>query len=304
MTDGPTQVVGLIGWPIEHTLSPTIHNAAFRSLGLDWVYVPLPVRPGQARSAVRGLVSLGFRGANVTVPHKEAVLQLVDVVDEQAKVIGAVNTLDIRPDPDGGSTVFGRNTDAPGFVRVLDSVGFEPKGSRALVLGAGGAARSAVYALLCGGAQRVVVVNRTAARAKRLVGDLASRCGCSEKRHGSPPDLQALPLTRAALRDSVRDVDLIVNATPAGMWPDVASSPWPVDLPFPTDRLVFDLVYNPVETVLMQQARASGAQVVGGLEMLIQQGAMALTHWVEGEVSVNAVAKVMRKAAREALGEP
>ena len=139
---GSTQVVGLIGWPIEHSVSPPMHNAAFRHLGLDWCYVPLPVRPKDIAEAISGLRALGLRGINATVPHKIALLPLMDELTLPARAIGATNTVIVRPDG-----LVGHNTDAEGFLRALREAGFDPEECRALVLGAGGAARAVVYAL-------------------------------------------------------------------------------------------------------------------------------------------------------------
>ncbi|MCS7179678.1 MAG: shikimate dehydrogenase, partial [Anaerolineae bacterium] len=159
--------VGLIGWPVEHSFSPKMHNAAFATLGMDWEYVLLPVPPGKVGIAVRGLAARGFRGANVTVPHKEAVMSYLSHVTQAARAIGAVNTIVVEED----GTLLGENTDWTGFLAALQETGFEPESRRALILGAGGAARAVAYALARSGA-RVVVLNRTLERAEALVRDL------------------------------------------------------------------------------------------------------------------------------------
>ena len=160
MINGATKLVGLIGWPVEHSLSPAMHNAAFASLGLNWVYVPLPVPPGTVEAAVKGLAALGFQGANVTVPHKQAVMPYLDELTEAAKIIGAVNTIVVGgAEAHSRTPLRGDNTDAEGFIRALREGGFEPQGSSATVLGAGGAARAVVYALLASGTTEVRVLN-------------------------------------------------------------------------------------------------------------------------------------------------
>lgn len=273
-----------MGWPIEHSISPAMHNAAFDAAGLNWRYVPLSVHPDRVGEAVRGLRALGFAGYNVTVPHKRAVMEYLDEITEQARAIGAVNTIVIQPD----GRMVGHNTDALGFLRALAEGGFRPEGSRSVVIGAGGAARAVAYALASTGAA-VTILNRTLSRAQSLVADLASL-------FPSLP-LRALPLSPSTLRQEVPSADLLVNATPLGMWPQVKRSPWPDELPMPPSLTVFDLVYNPLETKLMRQAREAGARAIGGLGMLVHQGAAAWELWTGQRAPV----KVMAAAARAAL---
>ena len=293
MIDGHTKLVGLLGWPVEHSLSPAMHNAAFESLGLNWRYVPLAVRPGQVEAAVRGLGALGFLGANVTVPHKQAALGAVDVADAGARALGAVNTLVIDRGQDGRTTVSGYNTDARGFIFALHAGGYDPaSGGRAVVVGAGGAARAVVHGLLSEGTGKVDLLNRTLSRAKDLVRDVGATAEGSGR-------LRALPLTRETLVESSRGANLLVNATTVGMWPDMGGSIWPADLPLPLGLTVFDLVYNPLETTLLRQARASARLGVDGLEMLVQQGALAFCMWTRQQYDIGRVATTMRDACRK-----
>jgi shikimate dehydrogenase len=289
--DGHTQLVGLIGWPVEHSLSPAMHNAAFDALGLNWRYVPLPVPPGQVEAAVRGLAALGFRGANVTVPHKQAVMGALDSITPAAKALGAVNTLVVGRNASGAATASGYNTDSRGFVGALRQGGFEPEdGGSTVVVGAGGAARAVVFGLLWSGLGQITVLNRTPERAQSLVSDLGDR----------PQDatrLRALPLTPETLIESARIADLLVNATTVGMWPHVTGSIWPDGVPIPTHLAVFDLVYNPLETSLLRQARGSGARAIDGLGMLVRQGALAFEMWAGEEAPV----EVMRAACERGL---
>jgi shikimate dehydrogenase len=302
--DGYTQLVGLIGWPVEHSMSPAMHNAAFNALGLNWRYVPLPVAPGQVAAAVRGLSALGLRGANVTVPHKLAVMPTLDVVVPDARALGAVNTIVAERDKEGNVELSGHNTDAAGFTGALRESGFDPEGTAAVVVGAGGAARAVVFGLLEAGAGEVLVLNRTLERADDLVSDL----GGSGTAPGKSPDrrptlppsaaLQALPLTPDTLVECARAADLLVNATSVGMWPHVDNSIWPDDVPVPSGLTVFDLVYNPLETKLLRQARRSGARGVGGLGMLVHQGALSFEMWT----GVEPPAEAMRTACERSLG--
>jgi len=297
LIDGRTQLVGVIGWPVEHSLSPVMHNAAFDALGLNWRYVPLPVPPGQVEAAVRGLIALGFRGANVTVPHKQAVMPVLDTIAPNAQALGAVNTLVIERRSEGTPLIGGYNTDDKGFVVALRQGGFEPKdGGNSVVVGAGGAARAVVYGLLWSGIGEIVVLNRTLERAQALVSDLGSHHRWSSR-------LRALPLTPETLVESARAANLLVNATKVGMWPHVDGSVWPDGVPIPAHLTVFDLVYNPLETRFLRQARESGARVMDGLGMLVRQGALAFDLWtpVNEGLEVDEIATLMRCACERAL---
>lgn len=295
--DGETQLVGLIGWPVAHSLSPAMHNAAFDALGLNWRYVPLPVPPGQVEAAVRGLAALGFRGANVTVPHKRAVMPALNIATSNVRVLGAVNTLVVGQRADEKRPVIGGyNTDAHGFVGALRQGGFEPEdGESAVIVGAGGAARAVVFGLLWSGTGEIVVLNRTPERAQSLVSDLGSR-------HGWSTRLRALPLTPEALVESTRAAGLLVNATTVGMCPHVDGSVWPDSVPIPSHLTVFDLVYNPLETHLLRQARQSGARAIDGLGMLVRQGALAFDLWTNQGLTLDEIAGPMRAACERTLG--
>ncbi len=281
-----TTLVGLIGWPIGHSVSPAMHNAAFAALGLDWRYVPLPVDPalpGAVGEAVRGIRAMKFRGINVTVPHKQAVLPFLDRIAPAAQAMRAVNTIIVQPD----GSLIGDNTDAPGFVADLRAHGVEPSQQRVLVLGAGGSARAIVYGLAQACAMHITVANRSTERAAALLADLR-------------PFLASTQLDIATLSaelPSAANADLIVNCTSLGMTPRADTTPWPTDLQFRPDQTVYDLVYNPAETLLMRQARASGAHAIGGLGMLIWQGALAFQHWTGQMPPVD----VMRAAAKTHL---
>lgn len=296
MIDGRTQLVGLIGWPVEHSLSPVMHNAAFDALGLNWRYVPLPVPPGQVEAAVHGLAALGFRGANVTVPHKQAVMPVLDSIAPNARALGAANTLVIGRSADGTPVIGGYNTDDKGFVGALRLGGFEPEdGGSVVVVGAGGAARAVVHGLLWSGTGEIMVLNRTPERAQALVSDLG-------RRPQEVSRLRALPFTPETLIESARAADLLVNATTVGMWPHVDGSVWPGSVPIPAHLTVFDLVYNPLETRLLQQSRQSGARTIDGLGMLVRQGTLAFGMWTNQGLAVSEIAALMRAACKRVLG--
>jgi shikimate dehydrogenase len=246
-----------------------MHNAAFVSLGMPWCYVPLPVATEPAArigEAVAGVRALGMAGANVTVPHKQAVMPFLDNLTPAAQAIGAVNTIVVQAD----GRLLGDNTDAPGFISDLRDNGIDPQGKAALVLGAGGSARAIVYGLATSGATAITVANRTLDRAGALVGTLQSLV----------PDC---PLATCALPGDLPMVasqsDLIINCTSLGMTPNTDALPWLADLSFRPNQAVYDLVYNPRQTRLLAQAAQDGARAMGGIGMLVWQGAIAFELW-------------------------
>jgi shikimate dehydrogenase len=280
-----TQKVALIGWPVEHSVSPAMHNAAFRALDLPWRYELLPTPPDRVAVTLDRLRSGEFRGANVTVPHKQAVIAHVDELTSSARGIGAVNTIVSRQ-----GQLAGHNTDAEGFVMHLRAAGFEPAHSRVVVLGAGGAARAIVLGLSAAGAARVTVLNRTYQRAQALVADMHVQ-GQGKGAVG------ALPMEQSCLLDAAREADLMVNTTSVGMRPHDGRSIWPAGVSLPAHLTVYDLVYNPLETALLRQARASGARAVPGLGMLVYQGALSFDCWTGQQPPID----LMFQAARQGL---
>jgi shikimate dehydrogenase len=282
---GKTNIVGLIGWPVSHSVSPPMHNAAFAALGLDWCYVPLPVPTEPAErvgEAVRGLRALGLRGANVTVPHKQAVMPYLDWLTPAAQAIGAVNT--IRVEADGALS--GDNTDAPGFVADLREHGVDPIGKNVIVLGAGGSARAIVYGLAASGVLDILIVNRTLDKAESLAMQMQGLFpNCHIAAHALSNEL-------AEVADPT---DLVVNTTSLGMTPHTDGLPWPASVSFSTNQAVYDLVYNPPQTRLLQKANMDGAKAIGGLGMLIWQGAIAFERWT----GVAAPVAVMQRAVTE-----
>ena len=266
---GQTQVVGLIGWPVHHSLSPVMHNAAFAALGLDWRYVlwPVPVLPCQRLGeAIAGIRALGLRGANVTVPHKQSALRVLDHVSDAARLIGAVNTLWV----DDQQRLCGDNTDAPGLHRDLLANDVELHGAHALILGAGGSSRAALVALAHAGCRQITTLNRTRARAEALVSEFIEAFpDVRLEAGGFPGDLQ-----RASA-----DASLIVNCTPLGMAPAAQGLPWDRAVPLRADQVVYDLIYNPSQTGLITLARDAGARAFNGLGMLLEQGALAFERW-------------------------
>lgn len=245
-----------------------MHNAAFKKLGIDAVYVRFEVHPDKLGDAVRGLSALGIQGANVTVPHKTEVMSLLDDLTPEARAIGAVNTL-VRDD----AQWIGHNTDAPALARSLDEAGVVLPDTRVVVLGAGGAARASVVGLAQRGAARIVVAARRREQSEQLVTDLAHVC--------APCELVASTLDEASLRAAFSEANLLVQSTSATLMRDSASAfaaSLPIDA-LPSDASVVDLVYKPRETTVLMRARARGLHCVDGLGMLLHQGALAFELW-------------------------
>jgi shikimate dehydrogenase len=265
MIDGETRVVGIIGDPVSHSLSPRMHNAAFAHYHMNWCYLPFPVPSPLLPDAIRGLRALGIVGVNVTIPHKESVLPLLDEVDGEARAIGAVNTIHIVE-----GRCFGYNTDAHGFREALRQEGlFAPSGRRVAVLGAGGGARAVCAAVAWEGAGEVVILNRTPERGRRLAEDLARRF--PETR------FSFLPLEGRLVKEVLPTCDLVVQATSLGMKGE--ASPVKEPTVFHKGMVVVDLVYQPEETPFLRMARAMGAKTVTGLTMLVYQGARSFEIW-------------------------
>jgi shikimate dehydrogenase len=273
---GAARLTGVIGWPVDHSLSPAMHNAAFRALGLDWIYVGLPVAPGRLVAGIEGLAALGFAGANVTMPHKTEAASLVDELSDDARRLQAVNTISVTTDG-----LVGHNTDAPGFARFLrDEVAFDPAGRRVLLYGAGGAARACALAVARAGVAEIVVAVREPARAIALVQALE--------------DLPVTVHTASSMAEATQvAAELIVNATPVGAHGE--------ELPEPRmgpGTVVVDLLYHVASTPLRIHAREAGAAAFGGLGLLLHQAALSFELWTGRQPPL----ETMSAAALAALG--
>jgi shikimate dehydrogenase len=270
--------LAILGHPVGHSLSPTIHNAALIALGEAPGYIACDVRPDELKQAIDGLIALGFRGANVTIPHKEAVLPFMHEVSPSARKIGAVNTIVV----DGGRLI-GENTDHLGFWEPLQSFGDDLVGQTALVLGAGGAARAVVYALMTRlRLQEIGICARKPGRAGQIVDDLANLAPKTVIKH--------VPWKAAPGASS--QAALVVNTTPIGMSPHVTASPLPPEC-LRRGRLVYDLVYTPATTRLLEDAERAGARCIGGLPMLLGQAAAAFRLWTGREMPLEPVRRAV-----------
>jgi len=281
--NGKTRVCAIIGDPVEHSLSPVMHNAAFKELGLNLVYVTFNVTRNGLKDAISGAKSLGLLGLNVTMPHKNAVMSYLDETDSAAKAIGAVNTI-----LNEQGNLIGFNTDGKGAMIALQENGVSTGEKKMLLLGAGGAAKAIAFQA-AQEVEELVVLNRTSEKAEKLAELLRKRFG--NKAKGGT-------LSAEALKKELKTTDILVNATSVGMNPDVNVSPVPSDL-LRRDLCVMDIVYNPLETKLLADAKAAGAKVASGLEMLLYQGAVAFEIWTNCPAPVD----VMKKAALSELAE-
>jgi len=262
---GKTKICALIGDPVEHTMSPPMHNAAYKKLGLDYVYIPFRVKPEELPRAVAGLKALNVRGFNVTIPHKVSIIPLLDGLDPLAEKVGAVNTV-VNEDGE----LRGYNTDATGFLQALLGRRVEPRDRNVVILGAGGASRAISY-ILAGRGAHLTILNRKLELdwaeeiAEFILEDLGR-------------EVRVLELTPRLLGKALEGAEILVNATSVGMSPASNKSPAPARL-LKRRLVVFDIVYNPMMTRLLREARAAGARIIGGVDMLAWQGALAFEKW-------------------------
>ena len=273
-------LAAVIGSPVGHSLSPAIHNAAFRALGLPWVFVAWEVPEGYAPEALASMERFGVAGLSVTMPHKSAVAKVLDSLTEEAEMLGAVNCVEREAGAGGETKLIGHNTDGYGIIASLrEDADFAPENSDCLVLGAGGAARAAVLALAKAGAARVAVANRTPKRAEQAAA-LAGDKG------------EVVPA------DAAGEFDLVVNATPLGMGELKDEIPVSPMLLRP-EQTVLDLIYNPAETALLVQARDKGVSAHNGLGMLVHQAARAFELWTSQPAPLEAMTSAVSPDARQ-----
>jgi shikimate dehydrogenase len=280
---GSTIICGIIGDPVIHSVSPAMHNAAFAQTGLDYVYLPFRVKSSVLTDAVKGMKAMNFRGFNVTMPHKVYILPLLNETDKLAARIGAVNTV-----VNDGGVLKGFNTDATGFMQVLFDKGFNVNGKKIAVIGAGGAARAATFSLVENDAE-VTVINRHdeldwAVNLAININQIFNRQVC------------ALELNDDNLTKTLADIEFLVNATSVGMAPDIDNTVVPAHF-LKQQLVVYDLVYNPIETRLLREAKQAGAETISGLDMLVIQGVQAFEKWTGKKAPV----EIMREAAIQEL---
>ncbi len=283
--DGETKIVAVIGWPVRHSLSPPMQNAALAELGLNWVYVPFEVSPTRLEVAVEGLRSLNLVGWNVTVPHKGAMADLVDELGDSARVLGAVNTVEVVR-----GVLYGHNTDGEGFLRALREQQEVIRGKRVALIGAGGSARSIAYAVANDGAAALTILNRTPGRAVEVAELVTRETGLQVRVEG---------LEAPEAGQVVQEAEIVIDATPVGMHPQTAVPPVVPPQWLHEGQCVCDLVYTPRDTTLLRAARQRGARTLDGTGMLVHQGAIALERWTNTAAPV----EVMREALLGALAK-
>ena len=280
MNTGKTKNLGVMGWPIAHSLSPAMQQAAIEQAGIDYSYVALPVEPEKLPQAVEGLKALNFSGWNVTIPHKRAIMPLLDEIDEDAVIIGAVNTVVNRE-----GQLKGYNTDMLGFLSPLQEKGVKLAGARALILGAGGAARAVLWGLLRSGVAAVTLAVRTPEKGESLAEEFRSR---------TEADISVCAFGSEAFRKAEAEADILVNTTPLGMTPKVEEAP-PVDWDsVKASAFVYDIIYTPAETRFLREAREHGCAIQNGEAMLAGQGAAALALWTDSEPDAACMCHALR----------
>lgn len=274
---GSTNIVGLIGHPVEHSFSPPMHNAAFRALEMDYAYVAFDVDPSNLESAIDGAKSLDIKGFNVTIPHKIEVMKYLDEIDEVAGLIGAVNTIDF-------SDMKGYNTDGIGAVKAIEEVA-SIKNRKVVVAGAGGASRAISFYIAKYGADELVILNRNAEKAHSLAQDVSDSALIGNVKADSISEISQY----------LEDADILIDTTPVGMHPNINDEPIARSADMHEGLVVFDAVYNPNETALIKQAIKAGAKPVYGIKMLLYQGAESFRIWTGREAPVDVMEDALKR---------
>lgn len=276
-----TKIVGVVGHPIRHSFSPLMHNIAFEIGKLNYIYLPFDVPSNSLKDAIKGMIALGIKGFNVTIPLKEKIVPLLKDVSEEAGTVGAVNTI---VNDDG--VLRGYNTDVNGIVESLNEYKDEIAGQKVIVIGAGGAARSAIYSLIRNFKPgEIIIVNRTEQIGESLKEYFSAKMLFTE--------LRSLPLVPPDLISVFRDSKLIINTTSMGMFPEIDDSATTIGESFMKGQIVFDVVYNPVKTKLLKLAEAQGATIITGLKMFVEQGARSYELWTGEKMPVDKVFKAL-----------
>lgn len=281
MISGKTKTVGLIGNPVEHSISPAMHNAAFEEKNIDYVYVAFRVKNDSLSDAISGIISLGIEGVNVTIPHKTTVIRNLDEVVDTARKIGAVNTIKKK-----GNRLIGFNTDGIGALKSLQNEIGKIDNRETLLLGAGGAARAIAFTLVEAGA-KLTISNRTLAKGEKLAKEIEEKTG---------REITSIPQNKGDLAKVIEETEILINSTSVGMHPDEDKELVKSDA-MHKNLTVMDIVYNPLQTRLLKEAEKAGAKTINGLEMLVHQGAASFEIWT-GE---KAPTETMKKAAKKAL---
>lgn len=277
---GKTKILGVIGCPVEHSLSPAMQNAALLKAGLDYAYIAMPVQPECLQNAVAGIVALGFRGFNVTIPHKVNIMSLLDTIDENSRMIGAVNTVVIEQ-----GKLAGYNTDSIGFIVALEKQNFVIEHKKAALLGAGGAARAIIWGLISNKIQQIVIGVRNIEKVKPLVEEFKKFI-----------DIELFHWEDPVFQKKLGSVDLLINTTPLGMHPKIDESPAVNWQYIKNDTFVYDIIYTPQETKFLAAAKKHGNPTLNGEQMLVEQGAAAFELWTKQRPDTQIMTEQLQKA--------
>lgn len=276
-----TKIIGVLGHPIKQSYSPLMHNIAFELAGLDYTYLPFDVPTSNLKAALKGMVALGIKGMNVTVPHKEKILEYLNDISEEASVVGAVNTI-----VNENGVLQGYNTDVNGILETLLPYKEELTDQNVVIIGAGGASRSAIYSLVRHfKLKKIILLNRTEQKAESLKEYFTARMLYDK--------FKVYELVPPDITDILRDAKLIINTTAIGMYPDTDDSATTIAESFTKEQIVFDVIYNPIKTKFLQIAESQGAEVIGGLKMFVEQGAKAYELWTGEEMPKDKIYKTL-----------
>lgn len=300
--DGTTKVIGVIGNPIGHTLSPIMFNAAFKAMNMNYIYVPFKVEKNDLKNAIRGAKALGIKGLNVTIPHKQKVINQLDKFDIMANLIGAVNTIDFK---DGVSK--GYNTDCVGAVKAIKEI-CEIKNKNVVIVGAGGSARAIAFQIAIEEANNITMINRSSKKAKSLIYDIKTLLSADYTDHSKLDDITIdfshidLNFNYGELADLpkyLKDADILIDTTPVGMYPNVNDIPIASKEMMHSDLVVNDIVYNPLLTSLLKEAKKADAKIVSGIKMLLYQGAENFKIWTGKEAPIDVMEESLLKIMKE-----
>jgi len=282
---GKTKLLGVVGRPLSHSISPELHNTLSNYLGIDAVYMPLRVDEGNLGDAIKGLKVLDFTGFNVTIPYKNDVIKYVDVISEKASLIGAVNTI-----KNVNSKFYGYNTDVEGFVNSFkEEAGIGFKNKKVVVIGAGGAARAIALGVAYDGAKKITILNRTLSKAAQIAEIISNNIyHCKE----CTQCIESFELNDSTNGQILQQADIIINTTSLGMYPNINQMPFTFPMEFSSDQIIYDVIYNPRKTKFMEQAEKKGCKTINGLGMLIYQGIKAYEIWMDRVVPKEIVKKL------------
>lgn len=293
MVDGKTRILGVIGDPIEHTFSPAMQNAGLEALGLNYIYLPFHVKADNLNNAIEGAKALGIRGLNVTIPHKRDVIDCLDEVDPIAKMIGAVNTIKFDYDENGAVSTKGYNTDAYGCLRAIEEKA-AVKDKKITIVGAGGASRAIAFQMASSNIKELSILNRSFNKAQSLANDI--KINLKQLNDNFNLDINAYDMD--SLKREIQESDILIDTTPIGMYPNVNDKPIASADMMHDELLVNDIVYTPMETSLIKEAKKANAEVVYGYKMLLYQGIRSFEIWLEEDAPI----KQMEDALLEVLG--